>query len=93
MIFLDSRYAEGRIFKAYNPTKDSYELTVFREYPESVSEVIFYEWVDSDRIDLIASKYFGDAEYWWKIMDFNPEITNPFEITPGTIIRIPINAD
>jgi len=31
----------------------------------------------------------GLPEYWWQIMDFNPEIINPFTITSGTYIRIP----
>jgi len=26
---------------------------------------------------------------WWEIMDINPEILDPFTITPGTQLRIP----
>jgi hypothetical protein len=26
---------------------------------------------------------------WWRILDVNPEIINPQEITPGTQLRIP----
>jgi len=89
VIFLDSRYADGNIFKAYNPLKKQYDLTVMRQFPELISEVAFYEWVETDRIDIVASRFFGDSTYWWKIMDFNPEIQNPMEIEPGTILRIP----
>lgn len=89
MIFLDSRYAEGNLFKAYNPTKDQYDLTVFRKFPELVSAITYYEWVVTDRIDLVAAKFYGDPVYWWRIMDMNPEIQNPFEIEPGTLLRIP----
>lgn len=89
MIFLDSRYADGNIFKAYNPLKEQYDLTVFRKYPEIVSTVAYYEWVETDRIDIVSSRFYGDPSYWWRIMDMNPEIENPMEIKPGTILRIP----
>jgi nucleoid-associated protein YgaU len=89
MIYLDSRYSNGKIFKAYHSTKEQYDLTVFRKYPDIVTAVVYYEWVDGDRIDLVAEKYFGDSEYWWQILDANPAISNPFEIEPGTVLRIP----
>jgi hypothetical protein len=89
MIYLDSRYANGHIFKAYNTVKDSYEQTVFRVFPEKASEIYYYQWKDGDRIDLVSTKLFGGPEYWWQIMDFNPEIINPMFIDPGTQLRIP----
>ena len=89
MIYLDSRYAEGRLVRGYNTLSESFQLTVFRVYPEELSEIYYYEWVEGDRIDMVSAKLLGDPEYWWKIMDFNPEIHHPFEITPGTLLRIP----
>jgi hypothetical protein len=89
MIYLDSRYADGTIFRAYNPTKTSWELTVFRNFPIKVSNVYFYEWVQGDRIDIVASRLFGDPDMWHQIMDFNPEYSSPFDIEPGTLLRIP----
>jgi hypothetical protein len=89
MIFLDSRYAEGKIFRAYNSTKSQYDLTVMRKFPTVVTGFTYYEWVEGDRIDLVSEKYFSDPEFWWQILDVNPSIANPFEIEPGTILRIP----
>jgi hypothetical protein len=89
MIYLDSRYADGVITKAYNSVKKTFELTVYRVYPEDVSEVYYYEWIEGDRIDAVAAKLLGDSEYWWRIMDFNPELLNPSWILPGTMLRIP----
>jgi hypothetical protein len=43
----------------------------------------------SDRIDLLAVQYFGDARMWWHIADANPEILDWTVLTPGQIIRIP----
>lgn len=90
MIFTDSRYADGYIYKAHDSRKNEYYLTVKRVIPNTVSNFIFYQWVEQDRIDIIAANYLGSATHWWKIMDINPEINNPFDIPVGTTIRIPV---
>lgn len=89
MIFLDSRYVDGPLFKAYDSRKSNYNLTVFRQWPTYVSEFFWYEWVESDRLDVLATRFLGDPSRWWEIMDVNPEINNPFTLEPGQQIRIP----
>lgn len=89
MIYLDSRYVDGRIFKVWNSRKTQYDLTVFREWPTYVQSFLIYEWVETDRLDNIAARFLGDPSQWWVIMDINPEIIDPNEIPPGTQLRIP----
>ena len=89
MIFLDSRYADGRLTKVWHARKQEYHLVVLREWPEYVQSYFIYEWVENDRLDNLAVKYLGNSGLWWEIMDINPEIINPLEILPGTQIRIP----
>jgi hypothetical protein len=89
MIFLDSRYADGRIFKAWNARKKQYDLTVFREYPIYTQSYFIYEWKETDRLDNLAMRYLGDSSMWWEIMDINPEILDPTTIFAGTQLRIP----
>lgn len=89
MIYLDSRYADGRIFKAWNAKKQQYDLTVFREWPSYAQSFFIYEWVETDRLDNIATRFLGDPSQWWVIMDINPEIIDPNAIAPGTHLRIP----
>ena len=89
MIYLDSRYSDGRIFKAWHAKKQEYHLTVFREWPSYVQSYFIYEWVENDRLDNLATRYLGDPGLWWEILDINPEIINPSEIAPGTQLRIP----
>lgn len=89
MIYLDSRYADGTIFKAYDARNGSYQLTVFRNFPTYTTSFFMYEWVEIDRIDDIALQFLGKSELWWQIMDINPEILDPFNIPPGTQLRIP----
>jgi len=89
MIYTDSRYAEGQLIKTYDARKNNYSLAVAREIPTSSSEFYYYTWATRDRIDLLAHRLLGSADLWWKIMDFNPEIGNAFDIAPGTVLRIP----
>jgi hypothetical protein len=89
MIFLDSRYSDGRLTKVWHAKKQEYHLVVLREWPSYVQSYLIYEWVEKDRLDNLAAKYLGNSELWWQIMDINPEIINPLEINPGTQIRIP----
>jgi hypothetical protein len=89
VIFSNSRYADGRIFKANDARKGNYSVTVLRSFPEQTAKFFYYTWVERDRLDIIANKFLGRADAWWQIMDFNPEILNPSDIQVGTILRIP----
>ena len=48
-----------------------------------------YTWVDGDSLGEVAKRYNLIPKYWWEIMDINPEILDPFNIEPGTKLRIP----
>jgi len=89
MIFLDSRYVDGTLTKTWNPRKQQYDLVVLRNWSTYVQSYFYYNWVETDRLDNLATKYLGNPSMWWEIMDINPEILNPFSITPGTQLRIP----
>lgn len=89
MIFLDSRYADGILTKTYHPLTNGYELTVYRTWPAYRVPYFYYEWQETDRLDVLALRYLGKSNLWWQIMDINPEIINAVEIAPGTQIRIP----
>jgi hypothetical protein len=50
-----------------------------------------YQWVEGDRMDNVAASALGDPGLWWYIMDANPTILDPFNIEPGTILKVPRN--
>ena len=89
MIYLDSRYAEGTLAKTWNAQKLKYDLIVFREWSEYFQTFFLYNWVENDRLDILANRFLGNPALWWEIMDLNPEILDPLSIPPGTQIRIP----
>ena len=88
-IYMDSRYADGPLFKARDARTGNHRNTVFRQWPSYGVTFFIYEVNEIDRIENIAVKFLGKSELWWKIMDLNPEVLNPFELTPGTELRIP----
>lgn len=89
MIFLDSRYSDGKLIKHHDSRTNSYQLSVFRKWPNVKTSFFLYTWDDTDRMDIVAKKFLGNSNYWWQIMDINPEIMNPLSIAAGTKIRIP----
>lgn len=89
MIFLDSRYNDGKIVKARDSRTGKPQVSVFRIFPTDVAAYFIYEWVETDRIDNVAHRFLGSPNLWWRIMDFNPDIIDPFTIKPGTQLRIP----
>lgn len=91
MIFTDSRYANGSFYNAHDARTNNYYLGVKRNFPTYSTSFVFYQWKEQDRLDLIATNYLGLPTHWWKILDINPEISDPFNIPVGTTIRIPVD--
>lgn len=89
MIYTDSRYADGLILRAQDARSNTYRDTVYRKFPTARKAFNYYTWVESDKIDTVAWEFLGSPAAWWKIMDANPEIADPFNIPVGTLIRIP----
>lgn len=89
MIYTDSRYADGVVALNYNAKAQKTGVTVFRDFPVAYSEFYYYTWTERDRIDLVAQVHLGDSNLWWQIMDYNPELLNPYNIPVGTLMRIP----
>lgn len=61
--------------------------------PEILDGVDTVEHVISagERLDSLASIYYGDEELWW-IIALSNRIMDPFSLTVGTRLRIPADA-
>jgi hypothetical protein len=88
MITTDSRYSDGFIFKAPGNRFNPFQVIVTRVFPEIIDDFFVYTWKEGDRIDIVSDKFYGNSSLWWQIMDFNPEILNPWQIPVGTTLRI-----
>jgi hypothetical protein len=57
--------------------------------PDSFTMLAEHVVADGDRPDLLAFRYLGSADQWWRIADANP-VLDPRELTatPGRRLRI-----
>lgn len=85
MIGVDSRYA-GCVL--YVDGSDEYIGSRERIDAAAQPDDIFHTVVEGDRVDLIAHRYYGRAELWWVICDYN-DIFFPLAIDAGTVLRLP----
>ena len=85
-----SRYNDGPLAQTKYENTGGYAISVYRKWPENkVVNFFNYTWVDGDSLGRLAYDHCGGSKYWWEIMDINPEITDPMELEPGMVIRIP----
>lgn len=71
--------------------KDKVDLFTPSLTSDSQIPVVDYHYVRPDdvmRPDLISAEYYGSPNYWDIILKFN-NISNPFSINEGMILRIP----
>lgn len=73
-------------------TEDNRVVPMFFKFTElPTSEDDSYHKVtkiDRYRPDLISYKYYETVDYWWVVLLAN-SIFDPFDIKPGTVLRIP----
>jgi phage tail protein X len=67
--------------------KQFYHTTIFPTIPVSDSDIYIMSR-DGDRLDSIASRFYGDSTLWWIVAQAN-NLEDSFFIPPGTRLRIP----
>ncbi|GIL16561.1 MAG: hypothetical protein BroJett040_03120 [Oligoflexia bacterium] len=78
---------EGKLFETYKtyhdrPTSDQ-EWYVVRGNAGALT----YKVQSGETLEEVSEVLFGDPSFWPKIWSLNKEITNPYEIRPGTIVK------
>ena len=76
-------------FKENSGSEYTYLNPWFADIPVSDNDT-YIEITASNkyRIDTLANEYYGDSKYWWIIANVN-NLSDPFEIPVGTVLRIP----
>ena len=89
MIERVSRYYDGPLAQPKHKYTGLPTIAVYRKFPESITvPYVMYIWKDGDSYGALAETYLGGAKYWWKILELNPTLTDPFSIEPGTRITL-----
>jgi hypothetical protein len=89
-IYKGSRYEYSTVDYFSTETKSNDKPYVIYLF-SNLGLVSYWEhtYVDGERLDEIAYKYYKRPEYWWIIPEYNPAIADINNITPGTILKIP----
>jgi hypothetical protein len=89
-IYIGSRYENSVVdFFQYKPLQDP-RPTVFYEFGDiGKINYVNYTWKNGDRMDQVAAQFFAYPDRWWIIAQFNPKVTDFFNIPTGTVLRIP----
>lgn len=82
------RYRNTKTIVDQNTNKSYMETTVYPKMSPANSD-IYIITDETDRLDLLANKYYGDTKMWWIIASANNINDASFYIEPGTQLRIP----
>lgn len=82
------RYTYNRILKEKETQKQYFESTIYPKVKPTDNDIYIIS-TQSDRLDLLASKYYGNASYWWVISVANNLNDASLSIEPGRQLRIP----
>jgi hypothetical protein len=70
-------------------TKKKYLSSVIYPKIKATDNDMYIISESSDRLDILASKYYGDKSYWWVISIANNLNDASLSIEPGRQLRIP----
>lgn len=90
MIKRSSRYYDGPLYQSEHKYTGTYNIVVDRKWPEStLIKYIEHTWAYGDSYASLANRYLKDPTLWWKILEANPNVMDPFATSSGTVIRVP----
>jgi hypothetical protein len=85
-----SRYYNGPLSQTEHKYTGEYVISVYRKFSTKTDvKYVMHTWEEGDSFGILAEAFNIGPKYWWEILEINPEILDPFEIVPGTNIRIP----
>jgi hypothetical protein len=85
-----NRYQYNEIITTADTKKKYFESTIYPKIKPSDDDIYIIS-TQSDRLDLLARRYYGDASYWWIISIANNLNDASLSMEPGKQLRIPGN--
>ena len=89
MIFVGSRYESSPIEYSLDSSGLESHPTVYRERVASTANTRVHRWRAGDRLDILAATALGNPKDWWKILDCNPQVSDPNRIPNGFLLILP----
>ena len=85
-----NRYTYSQIKTDSNSKKQYFESVIYPKIKANDDDLYVISEV-TDRLDLLANKYYGDTSLWWIIAVANNINDAYFYVTEGLQLRIPSN--
>jgi hypothetical protein len=83
------RYNNSPIKKTLDG-KDAYQATILPSIPKNAMDITIATET-GDRLDTLATQFYGDPGLWWVIASANNIHTAPIGFKDGTVLRIPVD--
>lgn len=87
-----NRYSSTKTFQNTDTKKYYLETTIYPNIDPSDSD-LYILTEETDRLDLLAQKYYGNPKMWWVIATTNNLNDANLYVKPGTQLRIPIRIE
>ena len=91
-----SRYEDTKIFRNYQFSKNNklktskFGTTIYKTASESNND-LFITTQEGDRLDNLATQFYGDPHLWWFIANVNG--LSHMNLEAGMSLRIPTSTD
>ena len=88
-IFKGSRYEYSNVDHVATMPSGTPNPIVFYTF-SAIGEISYFQhvYVEGERLDQLAHRYYGNSAAWWMIPEYNPELEDFTNIAPGTVLRI-----
>lgn len=88
-MFEGSRYLNVYSYEEIYKGKTVTAFHIRRLLPIDTRNSFKHTWIEDDRLDNLSTRYYGDPQYWWFILDANPRYMEEHEIQNGDSLIIP----
>lgn len=90
MIYQTSRYYHQLIdYLAFYPEGDNYPIVFYEMDAPGLATWSEHVFSEGERLDQLSYQYYHRPDLWWVIPEYNPQVPDFNNITPGTVLKIP----
>lgn len=84
----DSRYQEGEFLWVKTAGRGAKQTVYLNTILVLTAPYQVHMHREGDEVQILSSLYFGDPQRWYVIADANPHVFHPWDVTPGTGLRV-----
>jgi phage tail protein X len=83
-----SRFAELPILTVTAPDGSRRRVVALQLARPQVEAVSRYRVIQGEDLDLLARRFYGSEDLWWRILDANP-LVYPLDVRAGDVLNLP----